>query len=47
MLGCTPTAGLEVVVPYDEAKDIMFYHAQKIITWTRSGARDFLPAVPG
>jgi biofilm protein TabA len=35
MLGYTPTAGLEVVVPYDEAKDIMFYHAQKIVTWTR------------
>jgi biofilm protein TabA len=35
MLGYTPTAGLEVVVPYDETKDIMFYHAQKVVTWMR------------
>jgi YhcH/YjgK/YiaL family protein len=25
LLGYAPTAGLEVTVPYDEAKDIMFY----------------------
>ncbi len=35
MLGYSPTAGLEVVVPYDEAKDIMFYEARKVVTWTR------------
>jgi biofilm protein TabA len=34
MLGCTPTAGLEVVTPYDVTKDIMFYRAGKIATWT-------------
>ncbi len=27
LLGYAPTAGLEVTVPYDEAKDIMFYRA--------------------
>jgi YhcH/YjgK/YiaL family protein len=35
MLGCSPTAGLEVVVPYDEGKDIMFHHAPEVVTWTR------------
>ncbi|MCU0914890.1 MAG: YhcH/YjgK/YiaL family protein [Planctomycetes bacterium] len=27
LLGYVPTAGLEITVPYDESKDIMFYRA--------------------
>jgi biofilm protein TabA len=34
-LGYAPTAGLEVVTPYDEAKDIMFYRLPAAVTWTK------------
>jgi biofilm protein TabA len=32
LLGYAPTAGLEVVTPYDEAKDIMFYRVPATMT---------------
>ncbi|MBM4029003.1 MAG: DUF386 domain-containing protein [Planctomycetes bacterium] len=35
ILGYAPTAGLEVGVPYDEAKDIMFHRVGTIATWAR------------
>jgi biofilm protein TabA len=35
MLGYAPTAGLEVVEPYSEEKDIMFYRAGTMIAQTR------------
>jgi biofilm protein TabA len=35
MLGYAPTAGLEVVEPYSEEKDIMFYRVGTIIAQTR------------
>ncbi len=35
VLAWSPTKGLEVVEPYDEAKDIMFYRAGTIIAQTR------------
>jgi biofilm protein TabA len=34
ILGSAPTAGLELVTPYDEARDIMFHRAEKVTTWT-------------
>jgi biofilm protein TabA len=35
MLGYAPTAGLEVVEPYSEEKDIMFYRVGTMIAQTR------------
>jgi len=35
LLGYSPTAGLEVTVPYDEQKDIMFYHVGTMMAQTR------------
>ncbi|MEN6429205.1 MAG: YhcH/YjgK/YiaL family protein [Phycisphaerales bacterium] len=35
VLGWSPTKGLEVVEPYDEAKDIMFYRVGTILAQTR------------
>jgi biofilm protein TabA len=32
LLGYSPTTGLEVVTPYDEAKDIMFYRVPATMT---------------
>jgi biofilm protein TabA len=32
LLGYAPTAGLDVVTPYDEAKDIMFYRVPAAMT---------------
>ncbi len=47
MLGYVPAVGLNTVVPYDEAKDIMFYHAGKAITWTRLEPGVFCLLFPG
>ncbi len=35
LLGYVPTTGLEVTVPYDEAKDIMFYRASTMTAQVR------------
>ncbi len=35
LLGYVPTAGLEVTVPYDEAKDIMFYRVGTMTSQVR------------
>jgi len=35
ILGWSPVTGLEVVEPYDEAKDIMFYRVGTILAQTR------------